>query len=296
MKHRLLKCIMVFLGLTAAACCVSIWISYNLLTVTRYRIESGKVNTPFRVVLLADLHDHQFGKDNKALLEQVSRQQPDLIILDGDMVNRDSADANTCLQVIRGLRKELPKVPLIFAMGNHELDYIRAGHPDFQEELIKAGAAIADRNVSRMKIGNNNILVGGLYQYGFETGMQQEEDNASMQAYREVWNSSAGQKDFCIMCAHRPESFYCWYTADLWNVDLIVSGHDHGGQVILPFAGGLYTSLEGFLPQFDFGLFYLGAEHDVPLIITRGLSSNIKKLPRFNNPPEITVIDIEPAS
>lgn len=286
---------MVLLGLTAAACCVSIWISYNLLTVTRYRIESSKVNTPFRVVLLADLHDHRFGNENEALVDKVSEQQPDLIILDGDMVNRDSADADICLQLIRDLETENPGVPLIFAMGNHELDYIQAGHPDLMKELMQAGAVIADQNTCRMMIGDNNLLLGGLYKYGFETEMQKEEDNASMLAYRNLWNASSGDA-FCIMCSHRPESFYCWNTADLWNVDLIVSGHDHGGQVILPFVGGLYSSLEGFFPRYDFGLFYLGAEKNIPFIITRGLSSNRKKLPRFNNPPEITVIDIEPVS
>ena len=286
---------MVLLGLTAAACCVSIWISYNLLTVTRYRIESSKVNTPFRVVLLADLHDHQFGNENKALLDKVSEQQPDLIILDGDMVNRDSADADICLRLIRDLETEIPGVPLISAMGNHELDYIQAGHPDLMEELTQAGAVAADQAVCHLMIRGNLIQTGGLYIYGFETDMQKEEENTSMLAYRYLWNSAA-EDAFCIMCAHRPESFYCWNTADLWNVDLIVSGHDHGGQVILPFAGGLYSSLEGFFPQFDYGLFYLGAEKNIPFIITRGLSSNKKRLPRFNNPPEITVIDIEPVS
>lgn len=92
------------------------------------------------------------------------------------------------------------------------------------------------------------------------------------------------------MCAHRPESLYPWDYADQWGIDLVLSGHLHGGQVIIPGVGGLYSSLEEFFPTYDYGQYKLG---DSDMIITRGLGSNKKILPRFNNPPEITVIDVQ---
>lgn len=66
----------------------------------------------------------------------------------------------------------------------------------------------------------------------------------------------------------------------------------HGGQVVIPFIGGLYCPLNGLFPEYDYGQYQIG---DSTMIITRGLSSNPKILPRFNNPPEIAVIDIVPS-
>ena len=93
------------------------------------------------------------------------------------------------------------------------------------------------------------------------------------------------------MCAHRPESFYPWDYADTWGIDLVLSGHLHGGQVIIPGLGGLYNSLDGFFAEYDYGQYKLGSSD---MIITRGLGSNPKILPRFNNPPEIAVVDVMP--
>ena len=118
--------------------------------------------------------------------------------------------------------------------------------------------------------------------------MQSEEENERAIPYLENFVDT---DKYLIMCAHRPESVYCWDYADTWGLDLVLSGHLHGGQVIIPGVGGLYSDLEGFFPRHDYGQYKLG-ESD--MVITRGLSSNPKILPRFNNPPEIAVVDVKP--
>ena len=137
-----------------------------------------------------------------------------------------------------------------------------------------------------LEVKGNPIRLGGLYEYGFETGMQSEEENQQALSYLEEYVDT---DRYLIMCAHRPDSFYPWNTADDWGIDLVLSGHLHGGQVIIPGIGGLYSQLEGFFPQYDYGQYKLG---DSDMIITRGLGSNPKILPRFNNLPEIAVVDV----
>lgn len=280
---KIVKILLIIIAILLLACLTSIWLSYNWLTISNYTVTSSKITEPFRMVLISDLHDHQFDKNNEKLSEKIREQSPDLIIIDGDMINSDSENADTAVEVVRAL-KEI--APVYYSYGNHEYAYMEAGHTDLQAELEEAGAVVLNYQNMDIEIKGNPIRLGGLYEFGFETGMQSEEENQRALSYLEKYVDT---DRYLIMCAHRPDSFDPWDTADDWGIDLVLSGHLHGGQVIIPGIGGLYSQLEGFFPQYDYGQYKLG---DSDMIITRGLGSNPKILPRFNNLPEIAVVDV----
>ena len=280
---KIIKILVIILLILILACLASIWVSYNWLTVTHFTVRSSKISEPFRIVLVSDLHEHQFGRDNEKLAEKIREQSPDLIIIDGDMINGDSENADTAVELVRALKEA---APVYYSFGNHEYSYMEAGHEDLTEELEAAGAVVLNYQSIDIDVKGNQIRLGGLYEYGFETGMQSEEENERAIPYLEEY---ADTDRYLIMCAHRPESFYPWDMADQWGIDLVLSGHLHGGQVIIPGVGGLYNSLDGFFPKFDYGQYKLG---DSDMVITRGLGSNPKMLPRFNNPPEIAVVEV----
>lgn len=280
---KIIKRLVIILFILILACLASIWISYNWLTVTHFTVRSSKISEPFRIVLVSDLHEHQFGRDNEKLAVKIREQSPDLIIIDGDMINGDSENADTAVELVRALKET---APVYYSFGNHEYSYMEAGHEDLTEELEAAGAVVLNYQSIDIDVKGNQIRLGGLYEYGFETGMQSEEENERAIPYLEEY---ADTDRYLIMCAHRPESFYPWDMADQWGIDLVLSGHLHGGQVIIPGVGGLYNSLDGFFPKFDYGQYKLG---DSDMVITRGLGSNPKMLPRFNNPPEIAVVEV----
>lgn len=281
---KIIKRLVIILFILILACLASIWVSYNWLTVTHFTVRSSKISEPFRIVLVSDLHEHQFGRDNEKLAVKIREQSPDLIIIDGDMINGDSENADTAVELVRALKET---APVYYSFGNHEYSYMEAGHEDLTEELEAAGAVVLNYQSIDIDVKGNQIRLGGLYEYGFETGMQSEEENERAIPYLEEY---ADTDRYLIMCAHRPESFYPWDMADQWGIDLVLSGHLHGGQVIIPGVGGLYNSLDGFFPKFDYGQYKLG---DSDMVITRGLGSNPKMLPRFNNPPEIAVVEVE---
>ena len=280
---KTIKILVIIFFILILACLASIWISYNWLTVTHFTVRSSKISEPFRIVLVSDLHEHQFGRDNEKLAVKIREQSPDLIIIDGDMINGDSENADTAVELVRALKET---APVYYSFGNHEYSYMEAGHEDLTEELEAAGAVVLNYQSIDIDVKGNQIRLGGLYEYGFETGMQSEEENERAVPYLEEY---ADTDRYLIMCAHRPESFYPWDMADQWGIDLVLSGHLHGGQVIIPGVGGLYNSLDGFFPKFDYGQYKLG---DSDMVITRGLGSNPKMLPRFNNPPEIAVVEV----
>lgn len=282
---KVIKIIFGILAVLILLCLISVWISYNWLTVSGFIVTSGKISESFRMVLISDLHDHRFGSGNEDLVDKIREQSPNLIIVDGDMINGDSENDETAVELVRSLTDI---APVYYSLGNHEYYYIEAGHDELQADLEEAGAVVLNYQNVDIEVNGNPIRLGGLYEYGFETGMQSEEENEQAQAYLEEYVDT---DRYLIMCAHRPESFYPWDNADKWGIDLVLSGHLHGGQVIIPGVGGLYSPLEEFFPTYDYGQYKLG---DSDMIITRGLGSNKKILPRFNNPPEIAVIDVQP--
>ena len=282
---KVLKIVLAVFIILILACLVSIWISYNWLTVTNFTVTSDKITSPFRMVLISDLHDHSFGSGNEKLVEKIQEQSPDLIIVDGDIINGDSENDDVAVELVRSLTEI---APVYYSLGNHEYYYMEAGHDDLQDDLEEAGAVVLNYQSVDIVVNGNSIRLGGLYEYGFDTSMQSAEENQSAVSYLEEYVDT---DRYLVMCAHRPESFYPWDMADQWGIDLVLSGHLHGGQVIIPGIGGLYSPLEEFFPTYDYGQYKLG---DSDMIITRGLGSNPKILPRFNNPPEIAVVDVEP--
>ena len=195
---KAVKILLIIIAILALACFVSVWISYNWLTVSYFTVTSSKISEPFRMVLISDLHDHRFGRNNEKLAEKIQEQSPDLIIIDGDMINDDSENADTAVEVVRAL-KEI--APVYYSYGNHEYAYMEAGHTDLQDELEEAGAAVLNYQSIDLEVKGNPIRLGGLYEYGFETGMQSEEENQRALSYLEEYVDT---DRYLIMCAHRP--------------------------------------------------------------------------------------------
>lgn len=279
-----------------------ILISYHWMKVNRYPVTvrnlprtDAVTDAGFKMVVLSDLHDHEFGKDNEQLIRRVKEQNPKMIILDGDMLNEDSKSDRVPVRLVKGLAEI---APVYYALGNHELDYIGVTegkkmqkHPEdsgLVKDLTDAGVCVLEEGYRDVEIGGCKVRIGGMYEYAFALDGDNSAENLTGDA-RNFLEDFQNTDRYKIMLCHRPDSFIFGDASDYWKVDLVISGHDHGGQVVIPFKGGLYGGDQGWFPPYVHGLYRTGR---IRLFVTSGLSSKKQMLPRWNNRPEIAVLNV----
>ena len=289
-RHIFRKIILAILAAIILLMAWGVFSSYHCLSVTKYEVCSEKVAGEVKVILISDLHNHTFGRSNHRLVRRIKRLKPDLILLDGDFLNSDSSDAHVPLELIPQLVKI---APVYYSLGNQEEDFInRAEGSTLIEDLENAGAIVLDKEYIQTEVNGTSIVIGGIFEYAFgQDGYGHMDKSRMPEDTRDFLESFQAEPSFKIMMAHRPDSFMFSEATDTWDIDLVVSGHLHGGHVIIPFKGGLYGGDLGWFPKYAYGEFHFSTVKT--MLITRGLGSGKQKLPRFNNIPEIVLIRLQ---
>lgn len=280
------KCVILILSIVGIFCFFEA-LMMKMICSVEYNVTIDTESTFIRLILLSDLHDKSFGRKNSRLIAKVQEQSPDAIFLDGDMIDRsaDSADVQKLLRLIERLCEI---APVYFAPGNHELEYMQTDHT-LLTHIAEVGAVVVNDSYVDVTIADQPLRIGGTMGHAFYFGRSEEEFSASPE-YQFL--KSFEDTDVPKIClAHMPDTFIFNGAYDLWDVDLVLSGHTHGGLIRLPFIGGLYAPMQGWFPEYDRGHYRLG-EH-MQMVVTSGLAG-YGMLPRINNPPEIVVIDLVP--
>ena len=252
-----------------------------------YSVSLQNLGGPVRIVLPSDLHGKSFGRENSRLIAKIQEQTPDAIFLDGDMIDR-SADPTDVQELLRLIKRLHEIAPVYFAPGNHELEYMQTD-TSLLTQVAEAGAVVVNDSYADVTLAGQPLRIGGTMGHAFYFGRSEEEFSSSPEyQFLKAFEDTDVPK---ICLAHMPDTFIFNGAYNLWNVDLILSGHTHGGLIRLPFIGGLYAPMQGWFPEYDQGYFRLG-EH-MQMVITSGLAGH-GMIPRINNPPEIVVIDLVP--
>lgn len=272
-------------------CAWGLWSSCHDPVVRRWQVPLPGISQPVRLAVLSDLHDWTFGDGNDVLEELTAAQEPDFILLDGDLLNADSKDSRRVCALVQALRRI---APVYYAWGNHELVYLERGTSPLKEELEAAGALVLDREYTDLEVRGSAIRLGGLYDYAFARDDTCSCDPAHMDPDVVSFLREFQDTERCrILLSHRPDSFVFGAASATWGVDLVISGHDHGGQVVLPLLGGIWGGDQGLFPAYVHGLYEKDA---MRLAITSGLGTQRESLPRFRNPPEIMILELESAA
>ena len=247
------------------------------LTVQIYTVESGKVEAPVRLALLTDLHSCDYGEGQRELLDAVEEQDPDLVLLGGDIVDDGpEMPEERALATVEALAE---RWPTYYVTGNHEYRTGRAA--EIKELLAGRGAVVLEGTCALVTVGEQTLQICGV-------------DDPAVGAA--VWQSqledvtAALEGDVCsILLSHRPERV-ADYTGR--GFDLVLSGHAHGGQWRIPLLGiGLIAPNQGLFPRYAGGTYDL---EGTTLVVSRGLARESTRIPRLYNPPEEVVVDLVP--
>ncbi|QWU45232.1 metallophosphoesterase [Bacillus sp. NP247] len=274
------KRIILFIG-TLVGISIFLYLQNNLISITEVKITSSKIPSSFKgykILQISDLHNKKFGDNQDVLIQKVKSINPDIIAITGDLIDSKSYDAEISMQVIRELAKEYT---VYFVTGNHEK--WSGKYNSLEKELKKHHVTVLrNEHVSIQKDGQEINLLG-IDDPEFTSGNCDEEHivKSGIRQAKDGMNSDG----FKVLLSHRPE-FLEVYADE--KVDLVLSGHAHGGQVRLPFIGGLVAPNQGILPKYTAGLY---EKQNTSMIVSRGLGNSIIPQRIFNR-PEIVVVQL----
>ncbi len=222
----------------------------------------------YRIVQISDLHNAKFGKNNQKLVGRIRECEPDMIVLTGDLVDSNHTNVDRAVQFV----DEIVKIcPVYYVTGNHEYWLEKSEYDELMDGLIGAGVVILDDQVVEISRGDAKFRLVGL------------DDKSLADGTLEALLSD--EKEFTVVLAHEPQ-YLARYASS--GVDLVLSGHAHGGQFRLPFVGGIVAPDQGFFPEYTAGEYYMDGTE---MIVSRGLGNSVIPVRLFNY-PEIVCVEL----
>lgn len=222
----------------------------------------------YRIVQISDLHNVKFGKNNQKLVDRIRECEPDMIVLTGDLVDSNHTNVDRAVQFV----DEIVKIcPVYYVTGNHEYWLEKSEYDELMDGLVSAGVVILDNQVVEISRGDAKFRLVGL------------DDKSLADGTLEALLSD--EKELTVVLAHEPQ-YFARYAGT--GVDLVLSGHAHGGQFRLPFVGGIVAPDQGFLPEYTAGEYYMNGTE---MIVSRGLGNSVIPVRLFNY-PEIVCVEL----
>lgn len=250
------------------------WIQNNYLTVTHYTYENAKLPEElegYRIVQISDLHNATFGAKNQWLVSKVEKLQPDMIVLTGDIVDSSHTNIEVALKFAE---RCVELAPTYYITGNHE-NWLETSEKEYLlAELENLGVVCLCDSYVEIEQGESAFTLIGL-----------NDESLMGNTLRKVVEGADSER-LQILLAHEPQ-YLDNYAAG--GVDLVLTGHAHGGQFRLPLAGGLVAPDQGFFPEYTEGVH---VKDGTTMIISRGLGNSVVPVRLFNL-PEIVCVDLK---
>lgn len=273
-----------FGALAALLAVLVIWTVWGntALELNRYTVASDRLPEGFdgyRIAHVSDLHNTEMGKENEKLLTMLRGAAPDMIAITGDLIDCRRTNMEVALQFTAAA---MEIAPCYYVTGNHEARI--SGYDELKERLTEQGVIVLDDKRIELEQSGEKIVLLGVNDPNFQTDSLYGDAESMMKG--KLQELSKDENEFTILLSHRPEMFEIYVDG---NIDLVFSGHAHGGQFRLPFVGGLVAPNQGLFPKYDAGLY---TEEITKMIVSRGIGNSAFPL-RFNNRPEVILVELE---
>lgn len=273
-----LKKVLLFIAIILTVVLYAYYIEPNLFLVEKKTIQLGCLKTDISDKKLVQISDLHFTKDTSSskvnnIYKTISEQNPTIVFITGDFISDDSG-INRSLELVKKISE---KYPVYMVFGNWDYWVLDFDVTNFKEQLEKAGGKVLINSSENIKIGNETISIAGVKD-PYTSG---EIKNDIDKAIAKMDNGNC-----LILLAHSPNVIK--EAADK-NVDLVVVGHTHGGQVYVPFL------TEKLIPANRmYGKGYIKGLYKVDntqMYVNRGIGMSVFPF-RFMVPPEVTVFSL----
>lgn len=263
-----------------ATLCIAVWLWHfctvqnNAIGVTTLNLRQNTGNAPLRILHLSDLQCKRFGEKQSLLLAHIRDLQPDIIVFTWDLVDAFHYDSQSWRELVAGLSAI---APTYFVSGNHE--WWRGNFEEVATELSRVGVHVLRNQSVDVGIKQRLITIVGL-----EDPVSVQQSDQKFLDLIQKQSEAVATSDYAILLTHRPEYFDAY---DQTRFDLVFAGHAHGGQIRLPWVGGLLAPNQGLLPRYTAGL-YTGKR--TKMVVSRGLGNSVFPLRIFNRPEIVLVV------
>lgn len=227
----------------------------------------------FKIVQVSDLHNKVW---KSKLTNLIKEQEPDLIAITGDLVDSRKTDIEEALSFVESIKDV---APIYYVSGNHEA---RVDYESLKKGLLDLKVNVLEDQM--IEIGDNasKISLLGVMDPAFvnEYGL-----GSGDIIYSKLLDDKFKSPNYTIVLSHRPEAFLAYQKLDF---NLVLTGHAHGGQFIIPYFGGVIAPDQGFFPEYTQGVYKEGYTQ---MIVSRGLGDSILPV-RLNNNYNLVTIEL----
>ena len=271
--------------LAVALIFAAVWIYFEnkRIDITTYDICSEKLPESFdgfTIVQISDFHNNVFGNNNDILIENIKAEHPDIIVLTGDYID----SRHTHVDISVSLTEQLVRIaPTYYITGNHE-SRISDALEELTENFNRLGVHILRNAAEEISYKGDTIQIIGIDDPDFIDPEKNAAENS--EAMKQIICELNDSNRYTLLLSHRPEIFDTYLAT---NVDLVLSGHAHGGQFRLPFFGAFYAPGEGLFPRHAEGM---QTEGSMTMVVSRGLGQSVIPF-RINNSPELVTVKLK---